>query len=139
MKPHALSVAPLALALVTSLSACASSGQNPGADTTVHPGSVAVTGRVLGEPGCPGPARLDSPCPPRPMAGAAVEADGGGQMAARATTDSGGNFRLSLPPGTYRITATATAAEPLKSTAGKDIVVTTTPMTVDLTVDSGMR
>src|SRR5690349_908130 len=92
-----------------------------------------VSGAVVGTPGCPGPERLGSPCPPRPMPGAVVEIRAGTVVVARTTAGTDGRFQLSVPPGTYRIIATA--AGPLGTQDAKDLTVATAPVTVDLTVD----
>jgi hypothetical protein len=117
---------------------CASTAAQPGGGpSSAGAGLIRVSGRVLGEPGCPGPARLESPCPPRAMPGSTVEADRDGRMVAQVSAATDGYFQLRLLPGAYRITATAPG--PLKSTIGKDIVVSGAPVSVDLTVDTGMR
>lgn len=92
---------------------------------------------MLGEPGCPGPVRLGTPCPPLAMRGATVEADRAGRPVARATTGADGRFTLLLPPGGYTLVATATG--PLRSTASRSLSVGTSPVSVTLTVDTGIR
>ena len=71
------------------------------------------------------------------MRGATVEADLAGQPVARATTGADGRFALRLPPGSY--TLVATAAGPLRSTASRGLSVGAAPVSVTLTVDTGMR
>jgi hypothetical protein len=100
-------------------------------------GVVAVTGTVLGEPGCPGPERIGSPCPPRLMGSVAVEAMRGTSVAASVTTGPDGRFTLRLIPGAYQLIATS--AGPLRSTASALVTVGTSPVSVNLTVDTGIR
>ena len=71
------------------------------------------------------------------MPGASVEVNRGGRIVAATTAATGGYFQLRLPPGSYRITATAAA--PLPSTASADLLVSDAAVTVNLTVDTGMR
>ena len=129
----------------TGSSASASASPNTGTGTatsTPTPTSngssaVAVTGTVLAAPGCPGPVQLDSPCPPRPLAGARVEVLRATDVVATVSTGSDGRFTLRLTPGVYRLVATA--AGPLRRTATVQITVASSPVTTNLTVDSGMR
>jgi hypothetical protein len=116
--------------LALCLAACASAGSSPGSD------QLTLTGIVRAEPGCPGPVRLDSPCPPRPVAGATVEAERDRRSVARTTTDRNGRFTLRLPAGTYRVTATNAGG--LRTTATQTVVLTANT-DITLTVDSGMR
>jgi hypothetical protein len=71
------------------------------------------------------------------MPGASVEVARAGRMVAATTAATGGYFQLRLAPGTYRITATAPA--PLQTTASADLVVAGTAVSINLTVDTGMR
>jgi hypothetical protein len=109
---------------------CAHAGQATGSS------QLTLSGTVRAEPGCPGPVRLDSPCPPRPVAGATVEADRAGREVGQATTDSNGRFSLRLPSGTYQVTATNAGG--LKTSVTKTVALTTDD-DITLTVDSGMR
>ncbi|TAM91487.1 MAG: carboxypeptidase regulatory-like domain-containing protein [Jatrophihabitans sp.] len=101
-----------------------------------HPGTIA--GIVLSAPTCP-VERIGSPCPPRPVPGAQVEvfaADGGRR--ARASADPDGRFRVTVPAGRYRVTATNTGA--LRTSAEAQVSVASgATATVRLVVDSGIR
>jgi hypothetical protein len=100
-----------------------------------HSVDVTITGAVLAEPGCPGPQRAESPCPPRPVPGAAVELEANGTVIQRATTDASGRFRFVVSPGHYRITAHNVG---YGSKQSQDLnVVSSTD--VKLVVDSGLR
>lgn len=64
--------------------------------------SSGIRGTILAGPACPGPARLDSPCPDRPVA-MTVEVMNGTAIAATFTTDAAGHFSVSVAPGTYTL------------------------------------
>ena len=65
-------------------------------------GSSGITGTVLAGPACPGPARVGSPCPDRPVAVQLVFFRDGGQVAT-ATSGPDGRFKVDLAPGRYVI------------------------------------
>ena len=96
----------------------------------------AVTGTVRVSPACPGPVRLDSPCPDRPLQGATVTAAQSSRTVASTVTDAAGQYRLDLPPGRYDIVATNVGGYPSHATRTIDIPPA---VVADLTVDSGMR
>lgn len=106
-----------------------------------HPtmrGSGTLLGIVVSGPRCPGPERVDSPCPPGPVEGAVVAALSGRRVVASTKTDHGGRFRLALPPATYLIRATnvggylSTAEKPVVLSAGRSVSIT-------LLLDTGIR
>ena len=112
----------LVLALV--LAACGQVASNSG-----------IRGTVLAGPACPGPARLDSPCPDRPVA-MTIEVVSGTSVAATFTTDAAGKFSVSVSPGTYT----------LRSKSGLPALRSTTVVVVDgqftdveLHADTGIR
>jgi hypothetical protein len=110
-----------------------------GCATTTTPASTsifAVTGTVYRSPACGGPVRIDSPCPDQPLNAATVVATQGTTTVATTRTDPAGHYRITLPRGTYQITATNTGG--YRSQTSKTVELP--PDTViDLTVDSGMR
>ena len=61
-----------------------------------------ITGTVLAGPACPGPARLDSPCPDRPVAVQLVFLKDGAQAASVSSLEDG-RFTVDLPAGRYTI------------------------------------
>lgn len=120
----------LAGLVVLALAGCAQTGQSTNA------AQFALTGTVHAEPGCPGPVSMDTPCPPRPVAGATVEADQDGHLAARAITDHDGRFVLHLAAGTYQVTAINAGG--LKTIATQAVTLSA-DTDIALTVDSGMQ
>ncbi len=72
-----------------------------GACSMAEPGS-GIRGTVLAGPACPGPARLDSPCPDRPTA-MAIEIVQGGTVVTTFTTSDAGTFSIALAPGAYTV------------------------------------
>ena len=80
------------LALAIALAACGGG----------EPYSSGIAGIVLAGPACPGPARLDSPCPDRPVAVQLVFTKDG-QQAASVLSAEDGRFKVDLPPGRYTI------------------------------------
>jgi hypothetical protein len=124
------------LILVALVLAGCSVGQPGGGSTpSPNPAGVAVTGTVTAAPGCPGPQRADTSCPPKPVAGARVEIEAGGVLVASTTADASGRFRLVVAPGTYQITAHNVG---FASETSQDITVTG-PVDLALQVDSGLR
>jgi carboxypeptidase family protein len=113
------------------------SATNPGPTPTQssNGSGMLVTGSVLSSPGCPGPARAESPCPDRPVAGARVEFARGTTVVATTTTDSAGRFEIRVPPGDYQVTAFNVG---IHSRTTQTISVHG-PVTVTLVVDSGLR
>src|SRR5256885_16448023 len=79
------------LALV--LAACGQVGVTPGSG---------IRGTIVAGPACPGPVRLDSPCPDRPVA-MTVEVMSGTTVAATFTTDAAGTFSVGVAPGSYTL------------------------------------
>jgi len=98
--------------------------------------AVLVTGQVVSAPSCP-VERVGQPCPPRPVPGALVVAVIGNEKRGETTSDQRGQFRLMLPPGRYTIRATSPGG--YASTAAEQVTVSTAPVKVMLTVDSGIR
>jgi hypothetical protein len=104
--------------------------------TPASPPVYAVTGTVYIPPACPGPMRIDSPCPDHPLPAATVEAMKGTTVVATTRTDVDGHYRITLPAGSYQFTATNAGG--FRSRASK--IVDLPPATVvDLTVGSGMK
>ena len=76
-----------------------------GACGRAEPGS-GIRGTVLAGPACPGPARVDSPCPDRPV-GLTIEVVQGSAVVATFTTSTDGTFSVALAPGAYTLRSKA--------------------------------
>ena len=69
------------------------------------------------------------------MPGAPVELAANGTVVARTTTDADGRFRVTVPAGTYEITA-RNVRYPSRVT---ESITVTSPVDLALVVDSGLR
>lgn len=65
-----------------------------------------IRGTILAGPACPGPARVDSACPDRPVR-MTVEVVQGPTVTTTFTTDADGRFSVAVPPGTYALRSKA--------------------------------
>jgi len=119
-----------AVAAIGLLAACGSSAD--GASSA----SGAVTGLVYAAPSCP-VQPVDSPCPRLPVAGAEVAAFQGQHRLASTHTGNDGRFRLDLAYGHYTIRATNVGG--YHSTTTTEVDISATPVSIELTVDSGIR
>jgi Carboxypeptidase regulatory-like domain len=123
------------LAVVIGVMALAGCAQKTGGTPTPSESGIKVTGTVTASPGCPGPQRIDSPCPDRPVAGAPVEFARDGAIVATTTTDAAGHFSITVAPGSYEVTA-RNVGYFSRITRTVDV---TAPLDLSLVVDSGMR
>jgi hypothetical protein len=119
-----------AAAAVLLLSSCSSTGTDTRSATGV------VTGIVYSAPSCP-VERIESPCPPRPVANAEILAYQGQHQQAATHAGGDGRFRFDLRYGHYTIQATNVGG--YGSTARRNVDVSAAPISVELTVDSGIR
>jgi hypothetical protein len=102
-----------------------------------HP-ATQTFGVVRASPGCP-VERPGHPCPPRPVAGALIEARPlAGGVAVRTRTRAGGRYVLWLRPGRYLLAADAgdvvPRCPPVTVSVGRG-----TPVRADIGCDSGIR
>ena len=94
-----------------------------------------LRGTVLAGPACPGPARVDSPCPDRPVA-LAIEVVQGTSVVATVTAGPDGRFSVALPAGSY----TLRSRSGLPALRPQSITVSAGAYTeVELHADTGMR
>ena len=97
--------------------------------------SSGITGTVLAGPACPGPARIGSPCPDRPVAVKLAFISDGGQVA-NATSASDGRFKIDLAPGRYVIRGTGGLPAVRQVTVD---VRANTYIDVPISADTGIR
>jgi hypothetical protein len=129
----------LALLVTLALSACGSG--DDGSSPTATPDS-GIAGTVLAGPTCP-VERPESPCPDQPLADAPVRIDllSASASPVQTSSDSDGHFRVTLPPGTYKVTPLPFGTSGLPS-PGQTAQVTVMPgqfAAVTLTYDTGIR
>lgn len=106
------------------LAACGAGGPSSG-----------IRGTILAGPACPGPARVDSPCPDRPVS-MTVEVVNGSSVAATFTSDEQGRFSVGVAPGTY----TLRSKNGLPALRSATVVVSDGRFTdVELHADTGIR
>ena len=99
------------------------------------PANTGIHGTILAGPACPGPARLDSPCPDRPVA-MTIEVVNGSDVAATITSDAAGTFSVSVAPGSY----TLRSKNGLPILRSQAVVVISGQYTnVELHADTGIR
>jgi len=99
------------------------------------PANTGIRGTVLAGPACPGPARLYSPCPDRPVS-MTVEVVSGTTVAATFTTDAAGRFSVGVAAGTY----TLRPKNGLPALKSPTVVVVDGEFTdVELHADTGIR
>jgi hypothetical protein len=125
----------LIMIAIGAMAACASRSVRPGGPPPTS-ALVVVVGVVDSAPACPGPQRLDSPCPARPLSGAVVDITRDGRAITSIVADSSGRFAVHLTPGRYQFTAHNVGGLPAKTTQTVNVP---TDRPVDLTVDSGIR
>ena len=73
----------------------------------------------------------------RPVPDAVVTALVGDEQRGETTSDKRGQFRLTLPAGHYLVRAKNPGG--YSSTASEEVTVSTVPVQITLTVDSGIR
>ena len=114
----------LLLILALTLSACG----------TATPAS-GIRGTILAGPACPGPVRVGSPCPDRPVS-MTVEVVSGSSVAATFTSDATGTFSVNLGSGTY----TVRSKSGLPALRSQTVVVAEGQFTeIELHADTGIR
>jgi hypothetical protein len=120
------------LMLVTlALAAC---GNQP----TAQPGT-GIQGMVQVGPTCP-VERINSPCPPRPLAATVVVRDGTGAEVARFHSGADGRFKVDLGPGTYTLVGLTIGSSGLPRPIPTSATVTQgTYTSVNIEYDSGIR
>ena len=123
----------LTTALVLLAAGCASSTGSPSSGPSSL--TAKLSGTLTASPGCPGPQRIDQPCPDKPVAGGTVELTAGSVTVATTTTDANGRFELQAAPGRYTVTAHNSG---YRSQVSQDVELTG-PTEITLVVDSGMR
>jgi len=124
MKRVMLIIATLAVA------ACGSQPAQPG---------TGIQGMVQVSPTCP-VERINSPCPPRPLAATVVVRDGTGAEVARFHSGGDGRFKVDLRPGTYSLVGLTIGSTSLPRPIPTSATVSQGSYTsVNIEYDSGIR
>jgi len=121
-----------AIGLCFLLAAC---GTNASSST----GAAGVEGIVTIGPTCP-VERINSPCPPRPIAATVIVTDASGREITRTQSGVDGRFKVSLNPGTYTLSGQRAANQALPRPIPQTVTVRAAGYTVvTLQFDSGIR
>lgn len=124
----------MARTLIAVLIGCVLTGCGASAVTPPAPQPATVTGTVRVSPCRPVERLGDPPCPP--AAGIAIEfVPTGGGATLRTTTDAGGQYRISLGPGSYQ----ARPSRGLGRNPQQVSVSAGQTLQLDLTFDVGIR
>ncbi|MDP9264767.1 MAG: hypothetical protein M3O91_01420 [Chloroflexota bacterium] len=116
----------LALALIA-VSACGPVQATP---------QSGMKGQVLAGPACPGPARVESPCPDRPVSMKLAMVGSGGSVA-ETQSSSDGTFSVALPSGHYTVRSSGSGLPSLREVAVD--VPAGGYATITLHADTGLR
>jgi hypothetical protein len=110
--------------------------QFPGGGGSPSPAIGTVTGRVLAFP-CAPIEPADGSCAGRPVPKLELDYVSGGEIAARAVTDSGGYYSVALEPGSYEVKP-ATYVRVIKGPLTLTVAAASSQV-ADYIVDSGIR
>jgi len=118
------------IALAMALAAC---GAQPAQSGTGIQGIVQVG------PTCP-VERINSPCPPHPIAATIVVRDGNGAEVTRFRSGADGRFKVDLAPGTYTLVGLTVGSSFLPRPIPTSVTVTQgTYASANVEYDSGIR
>src|SRR2546423_8696088 len=122
----------IGLIIVTlSMAACAT---QPAAPT-----GTGIQGMVQVGPTCP-VERINSPCPPHPLAATVVVRDGAAAEVIRFTSGAAGRFEVNLRPGTYGLTGLPIGSSSMPRPIATSVTVTQgSYAAVNVEYDSGIR
>ena len=103
------------------------------------PAGTGIQGVVESGPTCP-VERINSPCPPHPLAATIVVRDAGGHEVARTHSGADGHFKLEVAPGTYTVVGLTIGSRMLPRPIPTTATVTAgSYTTVTVEYDSGIR
>ncbi|TMD17742.1 MAG: carboxypeptidase regulatory-like domain-containing protein [Chloroflexi bacterium] len=120
----------ISVALALMVAACGTPAAQPG---------TGIQGTVQAGPTCP-VERINSPCPPRPLAATVVVRDGSGAEVTRFHSGADGRFKVDLAPGSYTIVGLNFGTSLLPRPIPKSVTVTQgTYTSINVEYDSGIR
>jgi hypothetical protein len=121
------------ITLTIALAACGVQAAPPA------PSGTGIQGVVQSGPTCP-VERINSPCPPHPLAATVVVRDAAGHEVARTHSGADGLFKVDVAPGTYMIVGlnigSTMLPRPIPTTA---TVTSGSYVTINVEYDSGIR
>ncbi|MEA2635013.1 MAG: hypothetical protein QOH92_1780 [Chloroflexota bacterium] len=119
--------------VVLAMAACGTPAGTP------TPPGTGIQGVVQSGPACP-VERINSPCPPRPLAATVVVRDAAGHEVARTRSGADGHFRVDVAPGTYTVVGLNINSSMLPRPIPTTVTVTAgSYATVNVEYDSGIR
>jgi hypothetical protein len=119
--------------LAGAMAACGSQAAQPA------PPGTGIQGMVQAGPTCP-VERIESPCPPHPLAATVVVRDGAGAEVTRFHSGSDGRFKVDLRPGTYNLLGLMIGSSFLPRPIPTSVTVSAgTYTSVNVEYDSGIR
>ena len=120
-----------AIAVTLAMAACGNQG--------AAPAGTGIQGVVQSGPTWP-VERINSPCPPRPLAATVVVRDAAGHEVARTHSGADGHFKLDVAPGTYTVVGLTIGSSMLPRPIPTTATVTAgSYTTVTVEYDSGIR
>jgi hypothetical protein len=123
-----------AMIVTLALAACGAPAVSP----TPSPGT-GIQGVVQAGPTCP-VERINSPCPPRPLAATVVVRDAAGHEVARTHSGADGHFKVDVASGTYTVVGLNIGSSMLPRPIPITVTVTSgSYATVNVEYDSGIR
>jgi len=103
------------------------------------PSGTGIQGVVQSGPTCP-VERINSPCPPRPLAATVVVRDAAGHEVARTNSGADAHFKLDVAPGTYTVVGLSINSSMLPRPIPTTVTVTAgSYVSVNVEYDSGIR
>src|SRR5881398_4081940 len=120
----------VSFALALTMAACGTPAAQPG---------TGIRGTVQAGPTCP-VERINSPCPPRPLAATVVVRDTSGAEVTRFHSGADGRFKVDLAPGSYSIVGLNIGTGFLPRPIPTSVTVTQgTYTSINVRYDSGIR
>jgi hypothetical protein len=121
----------LSIIVTLAIAAC---GSQPAA-----PIGTGIQGVVQAGPTCP-VERINSPCPPHPLAATIVVRDTAGHEVTRTHSGADGHFKVEVAPGTYTVVGLNIGSSMLPRPIPMSVTVTSgSYVTVTVEYDSGIR
>lgn len=121
----------LSIVVTLAIAAC---GSQPAA-----PIGTGIQGVVQAGPTCP-VERINSPCPPHPLAATLVVRDAAGHEVTRTHSGPDGHFKVDVAPGTYTVVGLTTGSSFLPRPIPTTVTVTSgSYATITVEYDTGIR